>query len=208
MPDTLSAVVFEALDPEAQMRFWSHALGWPYATDTRLAGPHGVDLVFVPSQRPKAGKNRIHLDLYGGGRDAELVERLLGLGAVPADIGQRGVPWTVLADPEDNEFCVLREGHPGTADGPRGLLTAVCQDAADPRIMGRFWSGVTGWEILQADDRVARRRREPEAGIDLVLGPPVAPKTDRNRVWLEIRGAAASLGTHRDPEENEYQVVA
>jgi hypothetical protein len=207
MPDTLSAVVFEALDPEAQMRFWSHALGWPYATDTRLAGPHGVDLVFVLSQRPKAGKNRIHLDLYGGAGHAALVDRLLALGAAAADIGQGDVPWDVLADPEGNEFCVLREGHPGTGDVPRGLLSGVCLDAADPRLLGRFWSGATGWGIVRLDDGVARLRREPGAAVDLVLGPPVAPKTDRNRVWLEIRGAAAVRGTHRDPEENEYTVV-
>lgn len=207
MPDTLSAVVFEALEPEAQMRFWSHALGWPYATDTRLAGPHGVDLVFVLSQRPKTGKNRIHLDLYGADAHAELVERLLALGATPADIGQGDVPWDVLADPEGNEFCVLREGHPGTADWQRGLLTAVCLDAANPHVQGPFWSRLTGWEIVHLDDDVARLRQEPDAAIDLVMGPPVAPKTDRNRVWLEIRGATAARGTHVDPEENEYTVV-
>lgn len=207
MPDTLSAVVFEALDPQAQMRFWSHALGWPYATDTRLAGPHGVDLVFVRSQRAKTAKNRLHLDLFGGAEAAGLVERLLGLGARHADIGQGDVPWTVLADPEGNEFCVLREGHPGTTDGGRGLLTAICLDAANPRILGRFWSGVTGWEAVEVRDQVARLRRSPDAAIDLVMGPPVAPKTDRNRVWLEIRDGVPTPGTHRDPEENEYQVV-
>jgi hypothetical protein len=38
---------------------------------------------------------------------ADLVARLKGLGATPADVGQGSVPWTVLADPEGNEFCVL-----------------------------------------------------------------------------------------------------
>jgi hypothetical protein len=50
-------------------------------------------------------KNRLHLDLAGG---AEEVDRLLGLGAVRLDIGQGAVPWEVLADPEGNEFCVVR----------------------------------------------------------------------------------------------------
>jgi Glyoxalase-like domain len=56
----------------------------------------------------KAAKNRLHLDLrpVGASPEAE-VERLLGLGARPADIGQGQVPWVVLADPEGNEFCVL-----------------------------------------------------------------------------------------------------
>jgi hypothetical protein len=207
MPDTLSAVVFEALDPQGQMRFWSHALGWPYATDTRLAGPHGVDMVFVQTQRAKTTKNRLHLDLFGGAQAADHVERLLDLGARPEDIGQGDVPWTVLADPEGNEFCVLPEGHPGTTDGPRGLLTAICLDAADPGTLGRFWSVVTGWEVVEAGDQVARLRRDPEAAIDLVLGPPVAPKADRNRAWLEIRDAGPTPGMHRDPEDNEYVIV-
>ncbi|MFI5660853.1 VOC family protein [Streptomyces sp. NPDC051684] len=43
-----------------------------------------------------------------GDRDAE-IDRLIGLGARPVDVGQRGdESWTVLADPEGNEFCVVR----------------------------------------------------------------------------------------------------
>jgi hypothetical protein len=57
----------------------------------------------------KAVKNRIHLDLapYPSDDQAAEVARLLALGAAPADVGQGDVPWTVLADPEGNEFCVL-----------------------------------------------------------------------------------------------------
>jgi len=58
----------------------------------------------------KTVKNRVHLDLTTGAddRDAE-IERLLGLGALRVDIGQTGAEsWTVLADPEGNEFCVVR----------------------------------------------------------------------------------------------------
>jgi hypothetical protein len=59
---------------------------------------------------PKTVKNRVHLDLTteAGDRDAE-IERLLALGARRVDIGQAGEEsWTVLADPEGNEFCVVR----------------------------------------------------------------------------------------------------
>ena len=58
----------------------------------------------------KTVKNRVHLDLTtaAGDRDAE-IERLLALGARRVDIGQTGAEsWTVLADPEGNEFCVIR----------------------------------------------------------------------------------------------------
>jgi hypothetical protein len=50
----------------------------------------------------------LHIDLNpDADRDAE-IERLVGLGARKVDVGQRDVAWTVLADPEGNEFCVLR----------------------------------------------------------------------------------------------------
>ncbi len=59
---------------------------------------------------PKVGKNRVHLDLVSAS-DAEqraTVQRLEGLGARRIDVGQGDVPWVVMADPEGNEFCVLR----------------------------------------------------------------------------------------------------
>jgi hypothetical protein len=51
----------------------------------------------------------VHLDLAtrSVAHQTAEVQRLLALGAAPADIGQGDVPWTVLADPEGNEFCVL-----------------------------------------------------------------------------------------------------
>jgi glyoxalase superfamily protein len=69
-------------------------------------------LVFVAVPEAKTVKNRLHLDHrpIDGSYEAE-VERLLGLGARRADVGQGEVPWAVLADPEGNEFCVL--GPPG-----------------------------------------------------------------------------------------------
>jgi hypothetical protein len=65
--------------------------------------------VFVKVPEAKAGKNRVHLDLAteSVAHQAAEVERLLGLGAVPVDVGQHDVSWAVLADPEGSEFCVL-----------------------------------------------------------------------------------------------------
>ena len=65
------------------------------------------DLIFVEVHDEKKVKNRIHLDLNPDDRDAE-VERVLALGATRVDIGQKDVTWVMLADPEGNEFCVLR----------------------------------------------------------------------------------------------------
>ncbi len=66
--------------------------------------------VFAPVAEPSPGKPRLHLDLDATDRDQDAeLERLLGLGAVPADVGQSGAEsWHVLADPEGNPFCLLR----------------------------------------------------------------------------------------------------
>ena len=70
-----------------------------------------VGLCFMPVADDKVTKNRLHLDLTTRAADREAeIERLLALGATRADVGQTGAEsWTVLADPEGNEFCVVRE---------------------------------------------------------------------------------------------------
>ena len=105
----------------------------------------------------KAGKNRVHLDLatQSGAHQAAEVERLRGLGAVPADIGQRDVRWTVLADPEGNEFCVL-EPRPVYLDtGPVAAVVAGCRD---PAAVAGLWELATGWVLGDSLGRVSIRR--------------------------------------------------
>ena len=66
-------------------------------------------LVFVPVPEAKQVKNRVHIDVNPSGcSQMEEVERLLALGAQRVDIGRGEQSWVVLADPENNEFCVLR----------------------------------------------------------------------------------------------------
>jgi hypothetical protein len=67
-------------------------------------------LVFSPTTEPKAGKLPLHIDVNATDRDQDAeLERLLKLGARPADIGQTGEePWHCLVDPEGNEFCLLK----------------------------------------------------------------------------------------------------
>ncbi|WP_433356920.1 VOC family protein [Microtetraspora malaysiensis] len=75
---------------------------------TGFGGPRPT-LILSPSSEPRTGKLRLHIDVNATDRDqgAEL-ERLLALGARPADVGQTGTEsWHVLADPEGNEFCLL-----------------------------------------------------------------------------------------------------
>lgn len=70
------------------------------------------DLLFLKVPERKEVKNRLHLDLRPEDRDAE-VARLEGLGARRVSVGQGPeVAWVVMADPDGNEFCVLRALRP------------------------------------------------------------------------------------------------
>jgi hypothetical protein len=131
----LTEIVVDCHDPVAQASFWSAVLGYhivrsedgqveigPWAREPAdLAeqvrqAPVVPTLVFVTVAEGKSVKNRLHLDVrpVDGSPDAE-VQRLIGLGARPADVGQGPAPWVVLTDPEGNEFCVLGPLPPGSA---------------------------------------------------------------------------------------------
>jgi predicted enzyme related to lactoylglutathione lyase len=70
-----------------------------------------MGICFMPVTEPKRTKNRLHFDLNAEDAEDRLAEidRILALGATRVDIGQTGEEsWTVLADPEGNEFCIVR----------------------------------------------------------------------------------------------------
>ncbi|MGH3398520.1 MAG: VOC family protein [Streptosporangiaceae bacterium] len=107
-------LVIDSRDPHALARFWAQVLEQPILFEDDDEVIVGADeyalprLCFVPVPEGKAVKNRLHIDLNPDDRDAE-VERLLALGAARADVGQGPeATWVTLADPEGNEFCVLR----------------------------------------------------------------------------------------------------
>ena len=116
MPVALHHIVVDTHDLPGLARFWTQALGWSVLSEREreiVIGPDvdaPVGICFMPVTGPKTVKNRLHLDLTtsAADRDAE-IDRLLALGARHADVGQTGdESWTVLADPEGNEFCVVR----------------------------------------------------------------------------------------------------
>ena len=74
-----------------------------------FGGPQPT-IILSPHDEPEPGKPRLHIDVNATDRDQDAeLERLLALGARPADVGQTGEEsWHVLADPEGNEFCLLR----------------------------------------------------------------------------------------------------
>jgi hypothetical protein len=115
MAAKFTELIVDAAAPEALADFWSRVLGWDrtgsYEGAVELADPAGArpTLVFVPVPEPKTSKNRLHIDLNPVEADQQTeLDRLLALGARPVDIGQGMPSWVVLADPEGNEFCLLR----------------------------------------------------------------------------------------------------
>jgi len=105
----VGAICIAAVDRSALVAFWAAATGWPVVRRGLHRG-QGPFVVFGGGKpAPKQTKNRIHLDVapFAGDDHAAEVSRLEALGARRIDIGQGDVSWVVMADPEDNEFCVL-----------------------------------------------------------------------------------------------------
>lgn len=203
----LENVVFDALEPQRLGRFWEAVLGTEPLTDepggyeTRLAFGDGayLDLCFQPVAEPPSTPPRLHLDLRGGSDQAEVVERLLGLGARHLDIGQHDVPWVVLADPEGNPCCVMEERTSYVDTGP---LAALPLDSADPARDAEFWSWLTGWTEVETE--VPRALRHPSRqGPVLELCTESAPKgPTKNRVHLDVR-----LESGEDADDVEAAIV-
>ena len=185
----------KARDDSALGGFWAEALGWKVSSEgpgvTNLE-PEGfaypdpvavcIDLVAYPE--PKTVKNRVHVDLAAtsAAHQAELVTRLMDLGATRADIGQGDVPWTVMADPEGNEFCVLDSLYQDT-----GPIAAVVVDCADPGAMARFWGQAMDWTMQTLTDHSVVLRSAAGVGPYLRFQRTPDVKTVWNRVHLDLR---------------------
>ena len=116
MPVRLHHIVIDAHDLPKLARFWTQALGWQVLSEREREIVIGTDenapvgICFMPVTDQKIVKNRVHLDITTEAQDRDQeIDRLLGLGAQRVDVGQTGKEsWTVLADPEGNELCVIR----------------------------------------------------------------------------------------------------
>src|ERR1700741_441765 len=239
MSPRLVNVVFDAADPHALARFWRDLLGWrisyeePDEVDLQAPPDDGwrFDLVFVPASEPKTVPNRLPLDVASASADQQMatLERALDLGAVRVDIGQRNVPWFVLADPGGNEFCVL---DPRPEYAATGAAAAIVAFAADPFRVADFWSEASGWPVVRQGEDFASLRHPDGRGPWLEFIPSAHPHEVKNRVHLDVaphpEGSVSdeaarltTLGAHpadigqgdvpwavlTDPEGNEFCVL-
>ena len=130
MTSHIAHTTVDARNAHAQSVWWGQVLGFgedpkdpnePGHEECMIFSADGAQkLLFIAVPDDKIVKNRLHLDLRPteGGRDAELA-RLLSVGATQVTDRRtpEGLGWVVLADPEGNEFCILRsvaetEAHP------------------------------------------------------------------------------------------------
>ncbi len=109
----IAALPLDSADPARDAAFWGRICGWtPYdgVAPSSLRHPAGVGpvLEFCPEPEAKSGKNAMHLDVRAESADGDLVGRACELGATVLEFpGVDALPWTVLADPSGNEFCIL-----------------------------------------------------------------------------------------------------
>ena len=191
MTSHLIAVCFDANDPLGLAHFWAGDLGWEITDDP----DDGVTIVpsddigfridFLPTVEAKTRQNQIHFDLTSTSPEDQqaTVARSLELGARHIDIGQRPEEGhVVLADPEGNEFCVIEAGNNFLAD--TGFIGAITCDGSQE--VGYFWSEALGWPLVWDQDEETAIQ-SPRGGSKIAWGgPPVAPKTGKNRLHLDI----------------------
>ena len=113
---TVQMINLDCADVAGQAAFWSQALGVPvdendgnaFMRTVGYQNPVLPRMMFLAVPEGKSVKNRMHLDMHADDRAAE-VARVLALGATHLrDHDEWGVQWTVLTDPEGNEFCIAQ----------------------------------------------------------------------------------------------------
>ncbi len=199
----LENIIIDARDIRATADFWRQALGWVTTFDDGdeiCINPGGgdvddpatwpfPDIAFEPVDDPDAHRQRVHLDLASASVEEQraTVERLIALGATPADVGQPAdAPYSVLADPEGNAFCVLdpRDEYQGT-----GSLAAVVLAAEDASALRDFYVAATGWDLVRDEPGYVAFRDPRGTGpfLELITREGLAPDDGRkNRTHLDV----------------------
>jgi hypothetical protein len=216
---TFKDLCLDAHDVPTIEAFWSRALhlrGEVFDDGSGvLRGDRPGRTVWInPVPEPRTVKGRVHLDLR-----APSLDDFAGCRRLSAE---GALPWTVLADPEGNEFCVFVD------DTRAAGLKDVVVDAADHAAIAAWWHDVWGGTLADDGDGYTHVDDVPGAPVDSFDFVPVPePKTVKNRVHWDVtlepgvsvddlvaRGAvllAPPTPTERwtvmaDPEGNEFCV--
>ena len=196
MSCNLFALCIDADDPRRLAGFWAGVLRWETADDSDggvvlLPGDDtGFRIRFRPTRDHRAGPNQMHLHLTSTSLDDQrsTVAGAIELGGRHLDVGQDpDEGHVVLADPEGNEFCVIEPDNAFLADC--GFLGEVTCDGSQE--VGYFWSEALGWPLVWDQDEETAIQ-SPDGGTKISWGgPPVAPKTGKNRLHFDLAPPAA-----------------
>jgi hypothetical protein len=181
---TYMDLCIDACDAEAEARFWGGLLG------LTAGGPHhngawwlddesGQAVAWVNAvPEPKTAKNRLHIDV-----NAEGLEAALAAGATVVDDSHK---WTVMRDPDGQEFCLFVRDTPIE----RRLYELVLDAGQSPEeclAIARWWSEVLGAELGQDDEGYPWLEKVPGAPFEFICFEPVPePKTVKNRVHFDV----------------------
>ena len=237
MPLHLTALAFDANEPARLATFWAGVLGREMAEVSEggvvLQPSNDAEfrIEFYPTEAAKTGPNQMHFDLTSTSLEDQqaTVARALELGGRHLDVGQGpDADHVVLADPEGNEFCVIPPGNSFLTD--TAFIGALSSDGT--QAVGYFWSEALGWPLVWDRDQETAIQ-SPSGGTKISWGgPPVAPKTGKNRLHLDLAPPAGgdqqaevehliTLGAERvdigqgdvpwvvmaDPDGNEFCVL-
>jgi predicted enzyme related to lactoylglutathione lyase len=176
---TFLCITIDCADATKMATFWAASIEG-YSVD-----PSGIFLrsdtqpmIFLQQvPEPKSVKNRVHLELVAADRAAQ-TERLISLGATKVqDYDETGRQWTVLRDPDGQEFCLQQ----GKRESDRPRLVEVVFDSHQSGRTARFWaSALDSYAVRPYDDEeIAKLKLQ---GIDDVIDDPmVAVDSDGDR---------------------------
>ena len=202
----LLSLVIRSSSPTVLAQFWAQALRWDVSelVSAHVAlippDPTSFRFEFRSGADAKVDQNPIHFDLTSASTDDQnsSVAALVLNGARPADVGQVGDEGhVVLADLEGNEFCVIEPGNQFLASCPR--LGAVNCDGT--KELGYFFSAILGWPLVWDKDEETAIQSPTGDGPKITWsGPPLKPKSRRERIHFHVRPAA---GTSTDAAVTE-----
>jgi hypothetical protein len=171
----------DAGDPARLGMFWAGALSRTWEDqengDGLLTGPTPQHTIWVNRvAEAKTVKNRVHLDIYA----ADLAG-LEAAGSTIVEPQHSTRNWTVMADPEGNEFCAFLR-----SELPAERLYGLVVDSADPKAQARWWAGVYGVGVTANDDWFTLEGVPGMPILTMDFVPVPEPKTVKNRVHWDV----------------------